>query len=69
MKNKVQIGPKMSHFLKLWAMHTLNAILLHTKMIVILPRSFLYLVCMIWGLLSNVTTEYVILPASRTPKT
>ena len=28
-----------------------------------------YLVCMIWGILSHVTTEYVILPESRTPKT
>ena len=59
----------MSHFHKLWKIHTINAILWHNKMIVMLHRSFWYLICMIWDILSHITPEYVLLPESRTPKT
>ena len=59
----------MSHFHKLWKIHTLNAILWHTMMIVMLLWSFWYLICMIWGILPHVIPEYVFLPESRTLKT
>ena len=68
-KNKVKIGSEMSHFYKLWEIHTLNAILWHTKIIVMLLRSFWNLICMICGILCHITPEYVFLPESRTPKT
>ena len=69
MKNEVEIGPESQHFPKLWDIHSLGATLWYTKMIITLPRSFWYLIWMIWQFLAQLNLEYVILPKLRRPKT